>query len=120
MRTRANASRSTLRCTSAARSADRDRHAPRAADRGQLRQWRRVHLARVRSVAWAHQVRLDFSRPGKPTDNAMIEAFNARVRREYPFRALLFESRPSPGRTQDLPGRVQQPPATQQLRAATP
>jgi putative transposase len=32
--------------------------------------------------AWAHQVRLDFSRPGKPTDNAMIEAFNASVRRE--------------------------------------
>jgi putative transposase len=32
--------------------------------------------------AWANQVRLDFSRPGKPTDNAMIEAFNASVRRE--------------------------------------
>ena len=25
---------------------------------------------------------LDFSRPGKPTDNAFIEAFNARVRQE--------------------------------------
>ena len=25
---------------------------------------------------------LDFSRPGKPTDNAMIEAFNARLREE--------------------------------------
>ena len=25
---------------------------------------------------------LDFSRPGKPTDNAMIEAFNARLRAE--------------------------------------
>src|SRR5262249_13793954 len=32
--------------------------------------------------AWANQVRLDFSRSGKPTDNAMIEAFNASVRRE--------------------------------------
>jgi putative transposase len=34
--------------------------------------------------AWAYRkgVRLDFSRPGKPTDNAVIEAFNARVRAE--------------------------------------
>ena len=27
-------------------------------------------------------VELDFSRPGKPTDNAIIEAFNARLRAE--------------------------------------
>jgi putative transposase len=32
--------------------------------------------------AWASKVELDFSRPGKPTDNAMIESFNASVRRE--------------------------------------
>lgn len=34
--------------------------------------------------AWAYRngVTLDFSRPGKPTDNAVIEAFNARVRAE--------------------------------------
>ena len=33
---------------------------------------------------WAYfaQVRLDFSRPGTPTDNALIEAFNARLRQE--------------------------------------
>jgi putative transposase len=33
---------------------------------------------------WAHwnQVELDFSRPGKPVDNAFAEAFNATVRRE--------------------------------------
>jgi putative transposase len=33
---------------------------------------------------WAYQnrVRLDFTRPGKPTDNAHIESFNARVRQE--------------------------------------
>jgi putative transposase len=30
---------------------------------------------------WNH-VKLDFSRPGKPTDNAYIEAFNARFRLE--------------------------------------
>jgi putative transposase len=33
---------------------------------------------------WAHhnKVKLQFSRPGKPTDNAMIETFNAKVRAE--------------------------------------
>ena len=33
---------------------------------------------------WAYRkgVTLDFSRPGKPTDNAVIESFNARVRAE--------------------------------------
>jgi putative transposase len=30
--------------------------------------------------AYGHGVTLDFSRPGKPTDNAYIESFNARVR----------------------------------------
>jgi putative transposase len=32
--------------------------------------------------AYANDVILDFSRPGKPTDNAFIEAFNARLRAE--------------------------------------
>lgn len=32
--------------------------------------------------AYANDVTLDFSRPGKPTDNAFIEAFNARFRAE--------------------------------------
>lgn len=34
--------------------------------------------------AWAywHHVQLDFSRPGKPVDNCLIEAFNGSVRRE--------------------------------------
>ena len=32
--------------------------------------------------AYAHDVILDFSRPGKPTDNAFIEAFNGRLRAE--------------------------------------
>lgn len=32
--------------------------------------------------AYAHGVTLDFSRPGKPTDNAFGEAFNGRLRAE--------------------------------------
>jgi len=32
--------------------------------------------------AWKHGVILDFSRPGKPTDNAFAESFNGRVRAE--------------------------------------
>lgn len=32
--------------------------------------------------AYTNRVQLDFSRPGKPTDNATIESFNASVRRE--------------------------------------
>jgi len=32
--------------------------------------------------AYSHQVKLDFSRPGKPTDNAFIESFNGSVRAE--------------------------------------
>ena len=33
---------------------------------------------------WAYEngVELDFTRPGKPTDNAFIESFNGRVRQE--------------------------------------
>ena len=32
--------------------------------------------------AYLHGVTLDFSRPGKPTDNALIESFNGRLRDE--------------------------------------
>jgi putative transposase len=32
--------------------------------------------------AYTHGVTLDFSRPGKPTDNAFIEAFNSKLRAE--------------------------------------
>jgi len=32
--------------------------------------------------AYHHNVRIDFSRPGKPTDNAFIEIFNGSLRDE--------------------------------------
>lgn len=32
--------------------------------------------------AWLNDVRMDFSHPGKPTENAYIESFNGRVRQE--------------------------------------
>ncbi len=32
--------------------------------------------------AYSHGVKLDFSRPGKPTDNAFIKSFNGRFRQE--------------------------------------
>jgi putative transposase len=33
-------------------------------------------------MSYGHGVSLDFSRPGKPTDNAFIESFNGRFREE--------------------------------------
>jgi putative transposase len=32
--------------------------------------------------AYSNGVKLDFSRPGKPTDNTFIESFNGRFRQE--------------------------------------
>ncbi|MDQ2680173.1 MAG: integrase core domain-containing protein, partial [Candidatus Eremiobacteraeota bacterium] len=42
---------------------------------------------------WAYwnKVELDFSRPGKPTDNAFCESFNGRVRQEL-LNASWFET----------------------------
>ena len=31
---------------------------------------------------YQHQVRIEFSRPGKPTDNALVDSFNRTFRRE--------------------------------------
>ena len=43
--------------------------------------------------AYQHHVQIDYSRPGKPTDNAYVESFNATLRREC-FNAHWFESVP--------------------------
>ncbi len=37
---------------------------------------------RLDQWAYLNNVQLDFSRPGKPTDNGLIEAFNGRLRQE--------------------------------------
>ena len=37
---------------------------------------------RLDQWAYLNGVQLDFSRPGKPTDNAFIESFNGRFRQE--------------------------------------
>jgi putative transposase len=52
---------------------------------------------------WAYQygIQLDFSRPGKPTDNTPIEAFNGRFRAEC-LNAHPFLSRRCPGKDGDL------------------
>jgi len=46
--------------------------------------------------AYANGVTLDFSRPGKPTDNAFGDAFNGRLRAECPnthgFLSLAYAS----------------------------
>jgi putative transposase len=41
--------------------------------------------------AYQHQVRIDYSRPGKPTDNAYVESFNGTFRDEC-LNAHWFES----------------------------
>lgn len=46
--------------------------------------------------AFAHGVKLDFIRPGKPVDNCYIESFNARLRDEC-FNANVFTNLPTRG-----------------------
>ena len=41
-----------------------------------------IYCCKERKWAYLNGVALDFSRPGKPTDNAFIEAFNGRLRQE--------------------------------------
>lgn len=54
---------------------------------------------------WAYHngVEIDFSRPGKPTDNAFCEAFNGRVRAEC-LNASWFVSMADAGGGQTRPG----------------
>jgi transposase InsO family protein len=47
-------------------------------------QWARVHVEGSGPLGLRKHVELAFSRPGKPTDNAHIDAFNGRLRQECP------------------------------------
>lgn len=57
----------------------RERHAPRTifCDNGSEFAGRALDL-----WAYVNKVKIDFSRPGKPTDNAHVESFNGRLREE--------------------------------------
>jgi transposase InsO family protein len=57
----------------------RERGAP---DRIQFDNWREFISRVLDKWAYEHGVMLDFSRPGKPSDNAMIESFNGTFRDE--------------------------------------
>ena len=50
---------------------------------------------------WAYQngMKIDFSRPGKPTDNAFVESFNADLPKRMPERSLVHE--PKGGKAAD-------------------
>jgi transposase InsO family protein len=71
--------------------------------------------------AWAYRedVRLDFSRPGKPTDNAHIESFNARLR-GVPERARLRIARRRRGNLDFVAERLQCSASTQRPGHADP
>jgi len=63
----------------------RGRQAARTAWRDHRGQRHRVHLQKaLGDWAWRRGVKLDYTRPGKPTDNGLIESFNGRLRDEFP------------------------------------
>jgi Integrase core domain len=59
-----------------------DGHRPHRADGTRRRASTEFTSRAFDHWAYTNGVQLDFSRPGKPTDNATIESFNASVRRE--------------------------------------
>jgi transposase InsO family protein len=63
---------------------------------------------------WAYQneVRMAFSRPGKPTDNALVESFNGTFRTECPGRALVHVVDGDPAGHEDLAAGVQREPVS--------
>ena len=48
-----------------------------------------MEFVRYRSFAYVNGVKFDFSRPGKPTDDAFIEAFDGLFRAECLEHALV-------------------------------
>jgi transposase InsO family protein len=47
-----------------------------------VNQWVFRHSLRKGSVAYQNGAKIDFSRPGKPTDNAFVESFNGTERND--------------------------------------
>ena len=75
-------------------------------------------ISKVRtSGRYERGVELDFSRLGKPTDNARVESFNGRLRQEWPlyFRDRRVACRPS-ARNPDGQARAGQHPAPHRAR----
>jgi transposase InsO family protein len=56
--------------------------------------------------AWQNGVVMDFSRPGKPTDNAFAEAFNSRIRAELLSAKLVRKPGRRPRQMRGLAERV--------------
>jgi putative transposase len=70
--------------------------------------------------AYRHGVVLDFSRPGKPTDNAFIEAFNGRFRAGVPVGALVPEPCRRPRKDGGLAQVLQRGPTPRRDRVQGP
>ena len=70
--------------------------------------------------AYLHGVTLDFSRPGKPTDNAFIEAFNGKLRAGMPVGALVPDACRRPRKDGGLAQVLQRGPTPQRDRLQGP
>lgn len=57
--------------------------------------------------AYLNGVELDFIRPGKPTDNALIESFNETLQGRMPERELVPVTRRCPRENRDLAATLQ-------------
>lgn len=51
-------------------------------ERDSARQWQLIHSEGVGSMGYENRVMIDFSRPGKLTDKALIQSFNGSLRDE--------------------------------------
>jgi putative transposase len=61
--------------------------------------------------AYHHGTRIDFSRPGKPTDNAFIETFNGSLRRMFEC-SLVRDAGRSAATRRSMEGRIQREPSS--------